>query len=55
MLKNLTESRGLVLKDRGFNCCFLGALYHKGMLSKIDLEPIPEEIRDKIIKIYQEG
>ena len=36
-------------------CNFLGALYHKGMLSKIDLEPIPKNIRKKIMNIYQEG
>ena len=35
------------------NCCLLGAVVSLGIIDKKELEPIPVEIRSKIIKIYE--
>ena len=33
-------------------CCLLGVLYHRELITEIELREIPEDIRKEIIRIY---
>lgn len=57
--RNIKENKMFPIYSSKFNiicseCCILGALYSEGDIDDKTLEPIPEEIRNKIVKIYAE-
>ncbi len=35
------------------HCCFLGAMFHLGTISKQQLEPIPAKIQEEIMNLYE--